>query len=408
MNQRPPAPVVARENRFIWLMASIQFIHIVDFMLIMPMGPDFARTIGMDASRIGIVGGVYTFAAAISTLICYRFLDRFERKSAILFALGGLAVATAATALASDYTSLLVLRALTGLFGGPVAALAMATVSDTVAVERRGRAFGLVMAAFSAAAVIGVPIGLELAHRFSWPVAFVATSLASAAIWLLVKIRMPRLPPADGPAARALGLTAVLANRRYRLGLGVMFVSMFSIFVMIPHLSAYWQFNRGFPREHLSSLYMAGGVAAFFAARFAGWLVDRQGAVLAMALLAAGLCVTTFTAFVVEWRMPVAIIFIAYMAFTSSRSVPSQTLSSMVPEPNRRAGYMALQSTLQSFGSGVAAMLSSLIVTENTDHSLAGLPVAGCLSIAALLLLVWMCARLSKLVAPQAAQVLPS
>ncbi len=383
-------------------MAGMQFIHIVDFMLVMPLGPDFARTIGMDASKIGVAGGTYTFAAAISTLICYRFLDRFERKRAILLAIGGLALTTALTAMAWNYHSLLVFRALAGAFGGPVSALALATVSDTVAVERRGRAFGILMAAFSAAAVLGVPIGLEMAHRVSWPSAFLLTGAATALIGLLIYLKMPALPLADPHARPRESLLSALAKPRYRFGLGVMFVSMFSIFLLIPHLSAYWQFNRGFAREHLSLLYMGGGVASFFAAWAAGWLVDKRGAVTAMVVLAGCLCFVTFGAFVAEWNWPVAVIFVTYMAFAAGRSVPGQTLSSQVPEPDRRASYMALQSTVQSLGSGMAAITSSSMVGENPDHSLIGLPWVASLSIVALLILMWLCWRLSAMLAPTA------
>ncbi len=399
------SPDIARENVFIWLMATIQFIHIVDFMLVMPLGPDFARTIGMDASKIGVAGGAYTFAAAVSTLVCYRFLDRFERKRAILFAVAGLALATALTAMAWSYHSLLVFRALAGAFGGPVSALALATISDTVAIERRGRAFGILMAAFSAAAVLGVPIGLEMAHRVNWPSAFLLTGSATALIGLLLYTKMPSLPVAEASARPREGLLGALANRRYQLGLGVMFVSMLSIFLLIPHLSAYWQFNRGFPREYLSLLYMAGGVASFFAAWFAGWLVDKRGAVTAMLVLAGGLCFVTFGVFVAEWQWPVAIIFVTYMAFAAGRSVPGQTLSSQVPESDRRASYMALQSTVQSLGSGVAAITSSAIVRENPDHSLIGLSTVANVSIVALVVLVWLCWRLSKML--QASPAMP-
>lgn len=62
------------EKMIIALVAVVQFIHIVDFMMVMPSGPDFSRIIGMDASLIGIVGDAYTLAAAISTLLSFVFL----------------------------------------------------------------------------------------------------------------------------------------------------------------------------------------------------------------------------------------------------------------------------------------------------------------------------------------------
>ena len=397
MSQNHSALSAADENRVVWLVVAVQFVHLVDFVMVMPLGPDFSRTINMDASAIGTVGGIFTLAAAVSALCVYRFLDHFNRKRSLLVAVVALAVATAATGLAWNYHSLLLFRALAGMAAGPVTALALASLTDGVAPQRRGRAFGLVAAAFSAAAVIGVPLGLELARLFSWPMAFVAVGAATLLVAACIFVYMPELGQASGQPA--LSLKEVARSRRHQLGLGVMFIAVFSIFLLIPQLSGYWQFNRGFPREHLSLLYMAGGVAAFVLSRVAGKLVDSHGAMLPVGLFATGLIVITFLAFTLELAIPVAIVFIAYMGFAAARSVPSQTLSSLVPPPHQRAGYMALQSATQSLGAGVASVISSIMVRELPDHSLVNIPVVSLLSIASLVLLIWLCSRLNAEVA---------
>lgn len=365
-------------------------------MMVMPLGPDFSRTIGMDASLIGLIGGAYTIAAAVSTILCYRFLDRFNRKRALLLALTGLTITTGLSAFAWSFESLLWLRALAGLFGGPLSALALATITDAVTVERRGRAFGMVMAAFSVAAVVGVPIGLEMAGAFGWPSAFVAVAIGGALAGVLIHTMLPEIITRRATSATALTLRGVISNNKYQLGLSVMFIAIFSIFLLIPHLSAYWQFNRGFPREHLAGLYMAGGVTAFILARLAGFLVDKKGPMLPLVLFTVCLIATTFFTFTLDLALPVFLIFIAYMGLSAARSVPAQTLSSMVPEPHQRAGYMALQSAVQSLGSGTAAILSSAIVSENTDHSLVNLPIVSVLSILSLCLLIYLCHRLTR------------
>ena len=45
------------EVRVVWVVFIAQLINILDFMMVMPLGPDFARGLGIDSSRIGIVGG---------------------------------------------------------------------------------------------------------------------------------------------------------------------------------------------------------------------------------------------------------------------------------------------------------------------------------------------------------------
>ena len=48
-------------------------------------------------------------------------------------------------------------------------------------------------------------------------------------------------------------------------------------FVLLPNLSAYLQFNLGYPRSQLGTLYLVGGAFSFFALRVFGSLVDRYG-----------------------------------------------------------------------------------------------------------------------------------
>ena len=128
------------ERNLILTVALIQFVNILDFMLVMPLGPDFSKSLGIPASDIGIIGGSYSFSAAFVGLLAALFLDKFPRKSAILFCLFGLAIATFLTVIVWDKYSMIAARLLAGAFGGPLTALANAVVIDYIPEERRGRA----------------------------------------------------------------------------------------------------------------------------------------------------------------------------------------------------------------------------------------------------------------------------
>ena len=53
----------------IFLVGAIQFVNILDFMMVMPLGPDFAKALGIPTAHLGIVGGSYTAAAAVAGLV---------------------------------------------------------------------------------------------------------------------------------------------------------------------------------------------------------------------------------------------------------------------------------------------------------------------------------------------------
>ena len=156
---REPAPAEAlgsslagiSERRLLVALALVQFVNVLDFMMVMPLGPDFVQALGIPSSRLGLVAGSYTASAAVSGLVGMLFLDRFDRKKALVVALTGLAFGTLAGGLATGLGSLMVARVLAGAFGGPATALGLAIIADVIPPARRGQALGAVMGAFSVA-----------------------------------------------------------------------------------------------------------------------------------------------------------------------------------------------------------------------------------------------------------------
>src|SRR6202171_4223700 len=141
-----PSPA-RRALAVVLLVAAVQFVNILDFVMVMPMGPDFAAALGIPSSRLGLIGGSYTAAAAASGLAGSLFLDRFDRRPALGVAMLGLVFGTALGGFATGMSSLMAARLIAGLFGGPATSLSFSIIADTVPAERRGKAMGVVMGA---------------------------------------------------------------------------------------------------------------------------------------------------------------------------------------------------------------------------------------------------------------------
>src|SRR6185436_356086 len=163
---------IARERKIILLLAAVSFVNILDFVMVIPLGPEFARGLGTPTSRLGLLGTSYTGAAALAGLVGTLFLDRFDRRSALTVAMLGLVTATAAGGLARSFDMLLGARVVAGVFGGPATSIGLAILTDVIAPERRGKALGQVMGAFSVASVVGVPMSIVLASWAGWRVPF--------------------------------------------------------------------------------------------------------------------------------------------------------------------------------------------------------------------------------------------
>ncbi|HMF44218.1 MAG TPA: MFS transporter, partial [Polyangia bacterium] len=92
------ANVPRSERLIVFLVGAIQFVNVLDFMMVMPLGPAFAQALGISTAHLGEVAGSYTAAAAIAGVVAARFLDRFDRRKALGVALFGLVTGTAAGA----------------------------------------------------------------------------------------------------------------------------------------------------------------------------------------------------------------------------------------------------------------------------------------------------------------------
>ena len=127
------------------MLAGIQFSHIVDFMIMMPLGPQITQQFGIGDAAFGFLVSSYTWAAAISGLVASAYVDRFDRKRLLLALFVAFAVATLGCAVAWSYASLVAARIATGLFGGVLSALVLGSAVSPLTSEVREafRAAGL-------------------------------------------------------------------------------------------------------------------------------------------------------------------------------------------------------------------------------------------------------------------------
>lgn len=374
------------ERAIVFLVGAVQFVNILDFMMVMPLGPDFAVALDIPVSQLGYVGGAYTLAASVTGLLGSFFLDRFDRRPAIAIAMLGLVLGTAAGGVAVGMGSLLASRLVAGAFGGPATSLAFAIVADMVPAERRGRAMGAVMGAFAVASVLGVPAGLELARLGGWRLPFFAVAALGLAIVAAVFVLLPpvRVHLEQRQAgAEPVGLRAMLARRTVQLSLLMTAVVMTAGFILIPNIAAFLQYNLSYPREKLGFLYLAGGAVSFVTVRRAGRLVDRYGSFRVGSAGVVALVAVVFSGFFTSPPLlPVLVMFMGFMFAMGLRNVAYNTLATKVPLPTERARFMSIQSSVQHLASAAGAFLSARMLDVSADGALVGMERIAAVTIA--------------------------
>ena len=361
------------ELKIALLVLGIQFVTIVDFMMIMPLGPDFARELGLRLDALGLITAAYVFSAATVSFISASYMDVLPRKRALAGCLLGLlCIAIITPSLGETYglSGLLIGRALAGVFGGPATGLAMTILTDAIAPEKRGRAVGLAGAAFSIAAIAGVPLGLELARIGGWQLPFYSVSVASGLAMIATLLFIPNHLQTRR-TSRWQGTWTFLARKKTAVAYLIVGITPMASFLFIPNMFTYFQMNLGYPRELIGLLYAIGGTCTLMSMQIAGWNADRFGIARASLVVSLGSVAAAVVLFGFDPLLaPLMVLFPIMMVFNSSRSVVAHTGSSLVPAPEERGAHMAFQVTVRHLGTGIGAVLGAWILSTGPTGAL--------------------------------------
>ncbi len=395
------------ERLLIALLTAIQFTFMVDFVLMMPLGPQLQRELHCDAQAFSFLVASYIIAGGVAALGAAAVIDRFERKRLLLVVYAGMSLATILCGLCDHYATLLCARIAAGACGGLIGTLVMTIIGARIPYERRGMATGAVMSSLSIASVLGIPIGLWLAQGTHWTLPFlVIGGVGLAVLACAARILEPMREHLGEPRRKALAmLRQVFGNVQHRQAFAVSMCLTFAGFSVIPLLATYVVRNTGLAEGNLSWLYGIGGVFTTFTGPYIGRLADRYGKHLLFATVAA---LSTIPIAVVTNLPPVPqlaclAICVVFMILVSGRFVPAMAIITQAADPAVRGGFQACNTAVQNMSMGAASVIGGLVVQQEADGRLTGYQHAGWIAVAATLISIALAQRLRPIAGGQAA-----
>lgn len=382
------------------LLALVNFTHILDFVIVMPLGERLMDELHITPTQFAHVVSAYGIAAAVAGVIAATLVDRFDRKPVLLVAYGGFIAATLVCGLVLDpgvatsllpaaegelnpvYIGLLVARALAGAFGGVAASLIMTVIGDTFPDHRRGKAIGAVTSAFAVASVVGLPAGLLLAKYFGRAMPFYAIVALSVVVFVVALIRLPKVRkhltgPRTDPVAQFIAAVSDLNHWR---SFAFTLLLVLGTFTVIPFLAPYMQANCGRSDTDIPIIYAAAGVITLVGMNLIGWLSDRFGKrpvflILAVSSMAMTLVVTNLPD---AGLIGATLACTGFMLTAAGRVVPAQAMMLWSADPKLRGAFTNLNSAMSHLATGIAPMISGAIITRADPHSpLVGYNTAG-------------------------------
>jgi DHA1 family inner membrane transport protein len=364
------------EKFLLFALAFIQFSHIVDFMILMPLGPSLMRTFEITPTQFGLLVSAYTFSGGTTGLISALFLDRFDRKKSLLFFYLGFSLGTLACAFAPTYELLMLGRIFTGAFGGVLGSQILSIIGDSIETHKRGTATGLVMSAFSFASVVGVPFALYLANHFDWHAPFLFLGGLSLLLMGLIYKAVPAMSShlkheRENPVTV---LKEYLSQKTYLIPLIFMILLIFGQFSVIPFLSPSFVANTGLLESQLPLIYLVGGICSIVSGPLIGRISDRVGKarVFVTAALFSILPLLILT-HLGPTPAPV-LLFVVGLFFIAmgGRMIPAMALITGTVPPHRRGSYMSVVSSTQQFSSAAASFVAGLMITKSQAGQILG------------------------------------
>jgi predicted MFS family arabinose efflux permease len=356
------------------LLAAVNFTHIIDAMLIMPLGDIFVEEFNIGAEKYSFLVGAYSFGAFVSSIGGIFFMDRFDRKSALLSLFIGFAIGTFLCSFVQSFEVFVLLRFVTGCFGGILGSLIFAIVADLYKFHERGYAMGVIFGAFSAASVMGVPFSLWIAASFNWTVPFQVLGGFAGAMCLVVAIYFPNMKDhltdenLNKSNLQVLKFILQDSNQLTALGLGAILI--LGHYIIIPFISPVYIKNVGFTQFEISYMFFFGGLATVISAPIVGKMVDRFGVfpVFVTTLLLSFIPTIVITHMETNPLWYALIYSSLFFVFASSRMISANTIITAAVGTETRGSFMSIKAALQQLSIFAVTILGGQIVFLEDDQ----------------------------------------
>ncbi|PZQ98783.1 MAG: MFS transporter, partial [Flavobacterium psychrophilum] len=199
-----------------------------------------------------------------------------------------------------------------------------------------------------------------------------------------------------------------IKQKKHRIGFTSTALLSIGGFMMMPFGSAFAVNNLGITENQLPMLFMVSGLSSLIILPMIGKLSDKISKLkiftvaslwmMAMCVVYTNLSITPF--------LVVILINVLMMMGVMSRMIPSQALTSAIPEPQDRGAFMSINTSLQQIAGGIASIAAGLIVTsKGKGQPLEHYDMVAYVIVVISLISIWLMGRVNKIVEAKATKL---
>ncbi|MHC1481378.1 MFS transporter [Frateuria aurantia] len=189
-------------TRYRWFVAALLFLvgmlTYLDRTALSVVAPMVRHEFGFGEAQMGLLFSAFFIGYCVFCFIGGWAADRFGPRKVFAWAVGIWSLFCGATAVASSFSQLLVLRIIFGTGEGPMGTTTNKAIANWFPQSESGRAVGLTNAGQPLGAAVAAPIVGLIALRYGWRISFVVIALIGF-VWLALWLAFFRDRPSGHP-----------------------------------------------------------------------------------------------------------------------------------------------------------------------------------------------------------------
>ncbi|KXZ15147.1 MFS transporter [Bacillus nakamurai] len=369
----------------VYILAIISFLVGTSEYVISGVLDRIADSLGITLAAAGQLITIFSFVYAIGTPVIMALTARLDRKKLIMYALGVFIFGNLCSFILPGYGLFVAARVIMAIGAGMVVVTALNIAAKIAPPGKQASSLATVIMGFTAALIIGVPIGRVVSEAFGWRSVFGGIAALGIIAIIILFFTLPQTK-GDKPVPLVQQFS-LLKKRKVAVGLAITFFWLGGYSVAYTYLSPYLLNVSHISSRMLSTLLFIFGVASLVGSKLGGFSADRWGA---RVTLTGGMALHTLMlillSLVTHSVAGVAAV-LTLWSFAAWSSGPAQQYHLATMEPESSGVLLGLNQSMMQLAMAAGAGIGGIAVTQLSLASVTWIGAGG--------MMIAMCAVLS-------------
>lgn len=358
----------------IYILAIISFLVGTSEYVISGMLDKIAGSLGVTVAAAGQLITIFSLVYAIGTPVMMALTAKLDRRKLMIYALGLFVIGNIISFLVQGYGLFAAARVIMALGAGTVVVTALTIAAKIAPPGKQASSLATVIMGFTAALIIGVPIGRTVSDAFGWKVVFAGIAAIGIIAMLIIRFALPEIK-GDKPVP-LIQQFSLLKKRKVAVGLAITFFWLGGYSVAYTYLSPYLLNVTHIGSGILSTLLLIFGVASLAGSKAGGFSADKWGARMT---LTGGMALHAIMLMLLPFVTHSAFGAAAVLIFSSppGHQEPAQQYHLATMEPESSGVLLGLNQSVMQLAMAAGAGIGGLVVTHLSLASVTWIGSAG-------------------------------